>query len=184
MFSYSILSRALYSPQPLSPDTRHAAVAMILSADKRILMMQRAKHEKDPWSGHMAFPGGGYETSDASLIQTAQRECQEEMGIDLAQEGVYLGALNRMNHPKICVDAFVYQVEKEPLVTINHEVEAYFWISLVDLVSEKYRGTIEHSFQGSLHTFPAIHLPHIPVPIWGISLGFLDQLFLRWRHEQ
>ena len=132
----------------------------------------------------MGFPGGGYEDTDACLRETAERECREELGIDLRWEADFLTMINRMNHPKITVDAFVYHVKTQRDLTPNSEVAKYFWLSLADLVAEQNRTTIEHSFEGAMHRFPAIILPHVPVPIWGISLGFLDQLFLRWRQVQ
>jgi 8-oxo-dGTP pyrophosphatase MutT (NUDIX family) len=180
MFSYSILPPLLQKTIPTVQYSRHAAVAMILRDQNFILMMQRAKHEHDPWSGHMAFPGGGFEEEDQSLKDTAERECKEEVGLDLCSDGVYLGGLSRMNHPKICVDAFVYSIESEPVLSPNEEVAGLFWISLRDLVNPKNRGTIQHTFQGQERTFPTVHLPGIPAPIWGLSLGFLDQLFYRW----
>ena len=40
---------------------RRAAVAVILRDAMRgpeVLFIRRAEHPRDPWSGHMAFPGG------------------------------------------------------------------------------------------------------------------------------
>jgi 8-oxo-dGTP pyrophosphatase MutT (NUDIX family) len=45
---------------------RQAAVAMILregGGGLEALFIKRAEHPLDPWSGHMAFPGGGRDTS-------------------------------------------------------------------------------------------------------------------------
>ena len=183
MFSYSILPSLLQKIIPDVQYSRHAAVAMILSDKNRILMMQRAMHDLDPWSGHMAFPGGGFEENDRSLKETSERESLEEVGLDLRSKGVFLGGLSRMNHPKICVDAFVYSIEEEPILSPNEEVANIFWISLEDLVNKHNRGTIQHMYQGKERTFSAVILPQLPVPIWGISLGFIDQLFQRWSNE-
>ena len=128
----------------------------------------------------MGFPGGGFETLDKTLQVTVQRECEEEIGFSL-QRAQQLGTLTRMNHPRICIDAFVYAIEEEPQLVSNEEVAGIFWISLHDLSSEKNRGSIRQLFQGRQQDFPAIHIKEVPVPIWGISLGFIDQLFSRWR---
>ena len=48
----------------------------------------------------MGFPGGGYEEQDASIRKTAERECLEEMGIDLVESATFLGGLRRLSHPK------------------------------------------------------------------------------------
>ena len=65
-----------------------AAVCMILKSDASknqiaVLLVQRKISESDPWSGHMAFPGGKYEEEDGNLLNTATREVMEECGIVL-----------------------------------------------------------------------------------------------------
>ena len=50
---------------------KRSAVAMILQVregELHILMIKRAEREGDPWSGHMAFPGGRMEKSDAMVM--------------------------------------------------------------------------------------------------------------------
>jgi len=49
-------------------------------------------------SGQMSFPGGKYELSDTSLIHTALRETQEELGIPIEQVKV-LGCLTHLFIP-------------------------------------------------------------------------------------
>src|SRR6476646_9126644 len=64
-----------------------AAVAAIMrerNGRAEILFIKRAERESDPWSGHMAFPGGRREPSDETLLHTARRETLEEVGLDLA----------------------------------------------------------------------------------------------------
>ena len=68
----------------LRPLLRRAAVAMILrdeGGEAQILMIKRAARDGDPWSGHMAFPGGRMEKEDQSLRETAIRETFEEVGL-------------------------------------------------------------------------------------------------------
>ena len=180
MFSYSKLSSGLGQSSPPIENRRHAAVAVILDSEQRVFMIQRAKHEQDPWSGHMGFPGGRYEPEDENLQYTAERECREEVSIDLEHNAVLLGVLRRLSHPKITVDAFVYQLLDSVVVSANEEVEEFFWIPLHDLEDKQFKGTIDHVFQGTQRKFPAISLPYIPVPIWGISLGFINQALRIW----
>ena len=106
MFSYSTLSSALTQTIPLLVAGRHAAVAMIFDDQQRVLMMQRAKHKDDPWSGQ-GFPGGGYEEQDASIRQTAERECLEEISIDLVGRHI-LGGLRRLNQSKVGGCVYIY----------------------------------------------------------------------------
>ena len=128
----------------------------------------------------MGFPGGGYEDSDEDIQKTAERECFEEVGIELARDAVFLGTLRRLSHPKITVDAFVYHLQRSVDIVANEEVADIFWISLCDLNDEQFKGRIEHVFQNTPRHFPAIILPDVPVPIWGISLGFINQALRIW----
>jgi 8-oxo-dGTP pyrophosphatase MutT (NUDIX family) len=48
------------------------------------LFIKRAERAGDPWSGHIAFPGGKRESRDPSVLQTALRETEEEVGLRIA----------------------------------------------------------------------------------------------------
>ena len=66
-----------------------SAVAMILQVrdgELQILMIKRAERVGDPWSGHMAFPGGRMDKSDANGYAVAVRETAEEVGLSLGPE--------------------------------------------------------------------------------------------------
>ena len=80
------------SPRILS--TPHdAAVAAILRPRDRgleLLYIERRHRPNDPWSGHIAFPGGRVEPSDTSLRATAERETLEEIDLHLQKEH-YIG---------------------------------------------------------------------------------------------
>ena len=85
-------------PERLSvgEDTRQAAVAVILrdsGEHTEVLFILRATKQGDPWSGHMAFPGGHWEDQDKSLRETAARETMEEIGLDLSH-AAFLGELD------------------------------------------------------------------------------------------
>ncbi|HXD48267.1 MAG TPA: NUDIX domain-containing protein, partial [Gemmatimonadaceae bacterium] len=66
----------------VQPPTRRAAIALVLRAsaaserhvEPELLMIKRAETELDPWSGHIACPGGRMEPTDRDLEQTAVRE--------------------------------------------------------------------------------------------------------------
>ena len=60
-----------------APAGRHAVVAALLRQSPEgaeVLLIRRAEHELDPWSGHMALPGGHGDAQDDSLVATAVRE--------------------------------------------------------------------------------------------------------------
>ena len=118
---------------------RRAAVAAILhqaTAGTDLLFIERAQWEGDPWSGDIGFPGGRCEKQDFSPRHTAERETQEEIGVDLT-DFEYLGQLDDISgaHVPIIVSCFVYLTNKRPAPSLNHEVENVFWVSLDDPVS-------------------------------------------------
>src|SRR6185503_21248762 len=77
---------------------RYAAIALVLrpndEGDSDLLMIKRAEVERDPWSGHIACPGGRMDPTDRDLEHTAIRETWEETGIDLSRDGRILGTLD------------------------------------------------------------------------------------------
>src|SRR5215510_10047679 len=97
---------------------RSAAVAAVLRQGSRgpeVLLIKRAEHERDPWSGHMALPGGRRSPEDVNLIATAFRETEEEIAVPLARVGHYLGALDEVapaspTLPPIIIAPFVVAV--------------------------------------------------------------------------
>ena len=77
---------------------KRSAVVMMLrevaGGDVEILMIERAQRAGDPWSGHMGFPGGRVDAGDVHSYAAALRECMEEIGLDLASHGCFMGRLS------------------------------------------------------------------------------------------
>ncbi|MCA9001937.1 MAG: CoA pyrophosphatase [Planctomycetes bacterium] len=82
----------------LPSDTRHAAVSIVLRwmDGPEVLLMVRAEDENDPWSGHVALPGGHRDPGDVSLVHTASRETLEEVGVNLELCAHPIGLLESM----------------------------------------------------------------------------------------
>jgi 8-oxo-dGTP pyrophosphatase MutT (NUDIX family) len=163
-------------------EMRHAAVAMVLAEGERgaeVLFIERARHPGDPWSGHMAFPGGGVDPCDANGREAAERETREEVGLSL--EGAeLLGRLddkrgNQRTRPDLVVSAFVYHLPEPGEVTINHEVQEAFWYPIAGLLDPAnhvaYTAYGEIEFPGILVGQPDRHI------VWGLSYSFLETFF-------
>jgi 8-oxo-dGTP pyrophosphatase MutT (NUDIX family) len=61
-----------------------AAVTIVLRSglsDVEVLLIERAIREGDPASGQIGLPGGRVEDGEGALVNTALRECEEEVGI-------------------------------------------------------------------------------------------------------
>ncbi|MDA8431074.1 MAG: CoA pyrophosphatase [Geobacteraceae bacterium] len=157
-----------------------AAVAMILRelpGDLEILFIERASDEHDPWSGHLAFPGGKVELGEQAR-QAAERETQEEIGIDLGAER-YLGRMSDIigaNLP-VRVSCFAYGVvtsSVQPIV--SREVRDVFWVKLSDILMPERHQTAMVGFSGATMKVPAIVMPQPDKPVlWGLTYRLLMQ---------
>lgn len=105
-----------------------------------ILYIRRTIRNSDPWSGHMAFPGGLSQQGE-NEIDTACRETLEEIGMDLnSDDFIPIGQLsNRPIHragkrkPSLILTPFVFlQVTKKdiPLILQEGEVASAHWIPI------------------------------------------------------
>lgn len=181
----SRLARRLASRVPVdaSPvaESRLAAVSAVLrvvDGEPELLFIKRAELERDPWSGHMAFPGGRLEPGDASLEVTAVRETQEELALDLTQ-GRMLGRLDdlaprNLSLPPIIIRPFVAIVEPDVTFTPSEEVAATFWVPLARLRHDSSKAEHVIEINGSRATFPAFRVEqHI---VWGLTERIVRQL--------
>lgn len=165
-----------------SCDRTRAAVAMILHQnqivdDVEILFIQRASHDLDPWSGHIAFPGGKLEEGELEC-QAACRETNEEIGFDLEQ-GRYLGRLSDIvgaNLP-VRVSCCLFGVDRMRFRPIlNEEVRDLFWIRVSDLRDPGRHFQSSVAFGQKRFEVPAIRLPVENKPVlWGITYRLVRQ---------
>ena len=116
-----------------------AAVAIVLRVSAvgvlELLLIQRAEHDGDPWSGHVALPGGRRESVDATLEDTAIRETREETAVDLAMEALSLGTLDELHPrtpvlPSIVVTPHVFVIRGDVELQPSEEVAEAFWVPL------------------------------------------------------
>jgi len=171
---------------PNDPAMRKAAVALILrerNPDRTdVLFIRRAEKPGDPWSGHMAFPGGHHDPSDASLLDTASREAYEEIGLDLAAAGRHLGALPhheampRGRPTGMLIVPHVFEVTKETALRPNHEVAEIVWTPLAPIVSGEIHTTEDRIVAGTPTTFNGYRVNggHF---VWGLTYRILHSLF-------
>ena len=157
-----------------------AAVAAILTAevDPALLFIQRVRHDRDPWSGHIALPGGRIEESDSDSKAAAERETREEVGLDLgrAQD---LGQLDDITGHTIplCVACHVYGIDLVPTLDLNHEVDDAFEMRLSALANRAQWLEAEFEIKGERKSYPAIDLGLDGKPLlWGLTYRFVIQI--------
>ena len=138
--------------------TRRAAVAIVLhEADGELclLMIRRAQREGDPWSGHMAFPGGRRDPDDIDDRFCAIRETREEIALDLDALGSEVCALGEVNtgwradRPEMLVAPFIYRVEQLPELDLNYEVDAVVSVPLRFLMDRSNRVPLAWEWRGT-----------------------------------
>jgi 8-oxo-dGTP pyrophosphatase MutT (NUDIX family) len=165
------------------PLSREAAVALLLRARDQLelLLIKRAQHEHDPWSGHIALPGGRRSPEDADLVATAYRETEEEVGVALSRFGQYLGALDEVapqnpRLPPLVIAPFIVTVPANTNAIANPaEVEFAVWVPLPALREPATMDEILIHFEGSRRKLPARrYAGHV---IWGLTLRILEQFF-------
>ena len=96
----AVLASALGGvPPPVVEGAPIEAAVLVCLHDDAVLLARRALHPDDPWSGHVGLPGGRWEAGDESLLATALRETDEEVGIDPLAHGRVLGRARHAHRP-------------------------------------------------------------------------------------
>jgi len=170
---------ATRAPRELAA-SRRAAVAIVLSdigPGPEVLFIERAERAGDPWSGHMAFPGGRVDPSDVDARAAAERETREEVGLDLAV-AESLGRLDDLRGMRLVVplvlSAFVYRLDVRAPVVPNYEVRDAFWVPFADLFDPSRH--VGHRWAGMRWPGVRVRDPDRPV-VWGLTYRLLESLF-------
>ena len=171
---------AAHAPQEVEDPARpRAAVAVVLrdaTPGPELLLIERAKHPEDPWSGHMAFPGGRVDPGDPHAQAAAERETLEEVGLSLARAEL-LGRLDDIEgrHAgrtlSLVISAHVFHHAEPGALSLNHEVESALWVPVSRLVDPAFRvayPTPYGDYPGILVGEPERHV------VWGLTYRFLE----------
>lgn len=172
---------ALATPTNDLAQTRRAAVALVLSGGASaealsVLLVRRAERDGDPWSGHMALPGGHAHDDDPDLLHTARRETLEEVGIDLTTAELLgrLDDVSPLRASQMLVRPYVFWSQGFPSVTLSHEVTETLWVPLDALAGGTLRDTREVEVRGARLRVPAFVVDGRVV--WGMTYHVLERL--------
>ena len=171
------------------PHMRLAAILLALRAradgDTELLMIKRAEAEGDPWSGHIACPGGRMEDGDHDLAVTAVRETWEETGVDVARDGRLLGHLDDISPrtavlPPIVIRPYVALVRTGVEIVPSREVAAAFWVPVSALREQTAWGIAQVPVGGAMREVSVFQ--HGEYTVWGLTeralrqfLGFIGE---------
>jgi 8-oxo-dGTP pyrophosphatase MutT (NUDIX family) len=182
-----------HRPRPVAtgPATRLASVAVVLrcAADAEVLLIRRAEHPRDPWSGHMAFPGGRQEDGDADLVDTAVRETREEVGVDLRRHAELLGRLDAIQATSqaraldlmIVPHVFLLRTRVD-LAPDPGEVDEALWVPLTPMLTGAADTARPYCYQGEVMQLPGWRVgAHV---VWGLTYRMLQALFQVLRDDE
>ncbi len=152
----NILSIALQKPLPgkaaqilMAPTSRNlkedknentkqsAVLILIVPRETKEIILIKRKVDGSVHSGQISFPGGKVETSDYSLLYTAQREAEEEIGIK-PEDYKILGKLSSLYIPpsNFLVYPYVAIMYKEKEFVISEgEVDKIIKLPLRQLIN-------------------------------------------------
>ena len=162
---------------------RYAAIALVMrpstEGEPELLMIKRAELEHDPWSGHIACPGGRMEPTDRDLEHTAVRETWEETGIDLAADGLVLGTLDDISPrtpslPPLVIRPFVAVVKPEVTIVESPEVAAAFWVPMESIRATESWGRALVAIRGVGEREVDV-FRHGDYTVWGLTHRALTQ---------
>lgn len=188
-----VLSEALASyasdaddPPIQDDETVQAAVALVLRSAPsfELLLIKRARSERDPWSGHMALPGGRRDPTDTTLRDTAVRETREETGVDLDASGALLGGLEAVapgsvRLPRLTISPFVFgALPGVDARVASREIAEVFWVPLSVLRDPAVHGSVEINLPGGAREFPCYRVAGEVV--WGLTYRILAQFLHRY----
>jgi 8-oxo-dGTP pyrophosphatase MutT (NUDIX family) len=162
------------SPFPVK--TRPAAVLICLQPpfeDLQVLFTQRASH-LNHHAGQISFPGGKYETTDDSLVQTALREAEEEIGLSSDKIRI-LGTLPEYKTISGFAVLPVIGILDETVdlaidLTIDeNEVSRVFQVPLSHLMNQQ--NYFVHHVERRKQSFPVYFIQYQNDVIWGATAG-------------
>jgi 8-oxo-dGTP pyrophosphatase MutT (NUDIX family) len=182
-FTVEQIREALSRHQPTlvarGPGHVEAAVALVLAGtgdDLSLCAILRAEHPLDPWSGHMALPGGRASAEDSGPRAVAERETLEEVGLAL-DESCWIGPLSQVpvnlgGDRRMVLSPFVYYLGEElSPFTLSDEVAEAYWIPLSHLWDPRNAGRYEWLRNGARLLYPSIRFRESA--IWGLTFRVL-----------
>ncbi len=171
----------VYDPDPKKKFMQAAVMQFIYPVDSvyhMVLIKRSSKNAADKHKGQIAFPGGRAEKGDASLMETALREFQEEVGVQPNSVQV-LGELTPLFIPVSGYQVHPYLAvgKTKPEFTAQiEEVDDIIEMPLKLLLSEETKKTtaLEINDHITLKNIPYYDIfGHI---VWGATAMMLSEL--------
>ena len=166
---------------PMPDDVVLSAVLVIITNDAQnpqMVLTRRAAHLKKH-AGQISFPGGRVDDTDNGLVQTALREANEEIGLDVSAIRIcgYLpdmltGTGYRIT-PVVALSQLSADALQEQLLANRDEVEEVIFVPLqLVLGKENYDSFVREDKDESWRSWRLCYQGHV---IWGATAAILHQ---------
>jgi len=167
--------RIIAEERPIRPAA--VLIGIVEHAQPTVLLTQRATHLNDH-AGQVAFPGGKIDATDASPLDAALREAEEEVGLDRA-------FVDPIGYLDLYATGFGFRIlptvaRVKPGFTLainENEVESAFEVPLSFLMNPDNHQLHSKEFRGVERSYYA--MPFAERYIWGATAGILRVLYER-----
>jgi 8-oxo-dGTP pyrophosphatase MutT (NUDIX family) len=162
--------------KPISK-VRNAGVLILLypkNQELYIAFIRRTEYN-GPHSGQISFPGGKSEPGDKDILETALRESNEEIGIDINNVNIF-GQLTPLHIPvsNFMVYPVIGKYDTTPVFKAEPtEVKEILEIKLQDLLNTSNCTSKEFQY-GDLSFLAPIYCPN-EIIIWGATAMILSE---------
>jgi len=162
---------------PLQPKPAAVLVPVVMRDEPTLLLTERASQLRQH-SGQIAFPGGRVDPTDASVLEAAYREAEEEIGLasrfisPLGYLDAYLSTTNYLVIPVVARVSPSYALNPNP-----QEVADTFEVPLGFLMDPAHHELHAREWKGRLRRYYA--MPYRERYIWGVTAGIIRNLYER-----
>jgi len=169
----------LSRPQPIIDEkSKNAAVLVVVCGvddNLELLLTVRSEHVS-LHRGEVAFPGGMWQEGDDSLLETALREAQEEVGLleSSLELLATLPSASPMQDHIMVVPFVAYMSREQELVAQPSEISKIFRVPITYLMNNENYFYFKKSFDGKLFCLP--YIDYNGDRIWGFTLKVLVDL--------
>jgi 8-oxo-dGTP pyrophosphatase MutT (NUDIX family) len=172
--------RLNYSKEKIASKNHKKAAVLALffpnkNGDTCFLLTLRANYN-GIHSAQISFPGGKYDNIDKSLINTALRETNEEVGVPINDISIFKQMTDVYIPPSdFLVTPFLGLLAYSPSFIKNHEVEKTITVSLKELMNDATVSTVTLSTSYSKNmVVPCFKFENQTV--WGATAMMLSEI--------
>lgn len=174
------VTRRLYQSFSATKPQKAGVLALLFMKNEEVhvLIIERMQAGGDKHGGQLGFPGGKYEPNDKTLLDTAVREAEEEVGIPSTEVNV-LGPLTTLYIPvsNFLVHPFVGYLNNTPKYQLQEkEVKAVLEVPLSHLMNPENKRTTDIRIGKNLILK---NVPYFDVEgkvLWGATAMMLSEL--------